>query len=203
MARDERPGCERRDVPESPLGEVAQVDEDPQLRAPLHEALPGGGEAGPGIGRGGEHERHAGGEVVRPAPDRAEHAEPRGVPGVERLEIRVDRLGALEAEHRDRPVAVEVGGGPRDADAPGTLEGEEAAGRGGRVRGRRRLRERRRLGELDRTVGPLDRFPPALAGRRGEDREDTAGEAAGRHPGEVDVAAVAPGGERGVVRVNL
>ena len=64
-----------------------------------------------------------------------ERAQPRGVPQLERLERRVDRLGALEMQDPDRrPVVVagrvEVGGGPGEADMAVALEREQPAGRG-------------------------------------------------------------------------
>src|ERR1700730_4245907 len=62
-----------------------------RLQAPIS-ALPRSGKPGAGVGRGRTGERHAVAERVRPAPDRAERAQPRRVQHVQNLEIRVDRL---------------------------------------------------------------------------------------------------------------
>ena len=102
VAGDQRPGLELGDVPEAGLVQVAEVDEDAELGAGTDQRPAGVGQPRADVGRGGEGELDAGREGVGTAPDRAEAAQPGGVPVLERLEAGVDRLGALERENGDR-----------------------------------------------------------------------------------------------------
>ncbi len=68
VGRYQRTELEPRDVPEPGFVQVADVDEDAERRAAAHESLAGVGEARSGVGTGGEDERHAVTEGVRPAP---------------------------------------------------------------------------------------------------------------------------------------
>ena len=93
-----------RDVPEPALVEVGEVDEDPERVALAHERAAGVREPRTAVRRGGRRERHAVPERVRPAPGEAERAQPERVQRGERLEVRVDRLRALDVHDRqDRP----------------------------------------------------------------------------------------------------
>ena len=60
-------------------------------------------------------------ERIRPAPDRAERAQPRRVEHVEQLEVRVDRFGAFDMQHRRQHVfgeaAFDIAGSAADANA--------------------------------------------------------------------------------------
>ncbi|MGC3974953.1 MAG: hypothetical protein QM771_11290 [Nitrospira sp.] len=92
-----------RDVAKTLLVEMRQVDHDLQLIAGLDQRLAGIGEARPGVGRGGEAERHAIAEGVGPAPDDAQRTQPGGMKHVEHGKPGIDRLDALDMEHgRDR-----------------------------------------------------------------------------------------------------
>ena len=83
-------------------------------------ALPASVSPGPVSGDDGKVERDAMAEQVRPRPDQPERAQPGRVPGIERIEIGVDRLRALDVD-LDREGAVrhrplDVGNGPDDAN---------------------------------------------------------------------------------------
>ena len=92
---------------------MREVDQDAQLVAAPDQRLAGLGQARPGVGRARELERHAVAERVRPAPDQAERAQPGLVEDLERIQPRVDRLGALDVEdHRQHALleaALELG----------------------------------------------------------------------------------------------
>ena len=70
-----------------------------RLQAPIS-SLPSVGEARSGIGRRRTKERHAMPERIRPAPDRTERAKSGCIQHVEQLEVRVDRLRALDMKDR-------------------------------------------------------------------------------------------------------
>jgi hypothetical protein len=147
VRRDDRPGRQAGDVGEARGVEVADVDQDPQLRAAAHQRQSGRGEPRAGVGRGGEAEGHAVAEGVRPAPDRAQRSHAGGMPGVERRQARIDRLGALQMQHDGQgPVgvaAVQRGavGDHRDGAVARGRQPVRAADRAGG--------ERRRLGVID------------------------------------------------------
>ena len=174
---DQRRAVQPRDVPEAGLVEVAEVDRDAELRAAAHEPPPGGGEARAGVGRGGEHERDAVGERVRPAPHRPQRAQARGVPELERLERGVDRLGALVVHDRREHAVLAGGVEVRDrADDPQVAVALEAEQPPGRLRrgGRGDLRPDR-CGELDLHPAAAAVEVDALgARRRREQGEDPA-----------------------------
>src|SRR5437764_5935498 len=69
-----------------------------------------------------EGERHSGGEGVGAAPDEAERAQPRRVEDVQRIEPRINRLGALEVYYRrERAIAQargDLASAAHDPDAP-------------------------------------------------------------------------------------
>ena len=70
-----------------------------------------GGEPGARVGARGEDERHAMTEDVGAAPHRPQRTQPGGIPMVERLELGVDRLGALDVQDRGgRPFGVGTDG---------------------------------------------------------------------------------------------
>src|SRR5579884_1723941 len=102
MAGYERPELEPGEIPEARSVEVADVNQDAELCASRHEPATGGGEARTDVRRGRRHERDPVAERVRPAPHGAERAQPGGVPQLQRLERRIDRLGALEVQDRSR-----------------------------------------------------------------------------------------------------
>ena len=106
---DQRPVELARDVPEPGGVEVAEVDGDAELGAAPHELDAGVREARAGVGRGRVAERHAVPERVGAAPDRAERAQPGRVPDLERVEVGVDRLGALHVEDHAERVAGQAG----------------------------------------------------------------------------------------------
>ena len=151
-------------------------------------------------GEDGEGERHAVAEGVGAAPDRAERAQPGGVPELQRLEIGVDRLGALEVQDRDRGRAaldarVEVGDRAGDHDL--ALRAR-ARSRRPPPRSRARLPASWPTGSAsgsDRPVGAEGCGAPVLPGRRREDGEDPAAHPALAHPRQVEVAALAPARE--------
>ena len=118
---DERARAQLGDVPEALRVEVRDVDEDPQLAARADQRAARVGQPRALVGRAGEAERDAGRERVRPAPDEAERAQAGRVEHEQLVERRPDRLGALGVQHRGEPVAVEVGGRARDAQAPAGL----------------------------------------------------------------------------------
>ena len=149
----ERLGGDLRDVPEPALVEVGEVDEDPERVALAHERAAGVGEPRADVRRGGRRERHAVPERVRPAPRDAERAQPERVQRGQALELRVDRLRALDVHDRpDRPAARGRGRRPSRTTrtAPSLLEREQlpipasVAG----------MRQRVRDGRLGRDVGP-------------------------------------------------
>jgi hypothetical protein len=199
---DQRRAVHPRDVPEARLVEVAEVDRDAELRAPAHETPTGRRQPGTGVGRAGEQERDAVGERVRAAPHRPERAQARRVPELERLQRRVDRLGALvvddRREHAVRARRVEVGDRAHDPQVAVALEAEQPSGR---LRRRRRGDlgpDRRR--ELDLHAAAVGVEVDVLgARRRREQGEDPARQAARAGAREVDVPAVAAGGEVGRV----
>ncbi len=131
--------------------------------------------------------------ALLPAPHQAERAQAGRVPEVERLEPRIDRLGPLEVQHRDRRSVIAVRGVDvrdlaRDAHVPGALERQQAPGDGGRVRGGLGVSDGRRELELEHAVGSRERLAAGALGGR-EDREDAAAHTAGAHPRQVEVPA--------------
>jgi hypothetical protein len=114
------------------------------------------------------------------------------VPEVERVEPRVDRLGALEVhdggEHAVGARGVEVARRAREPDVAVALQREQAAGHRGRVRRRQVGADRRRERHVEAPVGRrLERR--VVARRVGEQREDAARQAARPRPRQVEVAA--------------
>ena len=120
MRGDQRRVAQLGDVPEAALVEMRQVDQDFQPVAGADQLLAEIGQAGPDVGRRRTAERHAVPEHVRPAPHRAERAQPGLMQHVERLELRVDRLGAFDMQHRGQRAGVDamadVVDGAADAD---------------------------------------------------------------------------------------
>ena len=180
----------------------------PSSAQALTRATPASVSPGPMSGRGGHDELDAGGEVVGAAPDRAERAQAHRVPGGQRFEAGVDRLGALEVEDGDRRRAlgerrVDVGDPARDGQLAGPLEREEAPRRGSASARRGLVGDR--LGERfgEDAAGASSTEPKTivgvLPGRGGEHREDAAAHPARAHPRQVEVAVLAPGGEPRVV----
>ena len=164
-------------------------------------ASPGAAEPWAEIGRRRPYELYAVGEVVGPAPDRSQRPQSRCVPQVERLELGVDRLGALEVQHRGRRAVpgfgrVEVCDRPRDRDVPAALEAREPAGSSRGVRRRLRMRNLRREFDRERPVRLRDGFPLVVLLRRREDREDCPSHASGLHPRDVEMAVFTSRGER-------
>ena len=129
------------------------------------------------------------------APHRPDGAQAGGVPGVQRLKSGIDRLGALQGEHRDRGSVVvargvEVGHGPRDPHVSVALERVQPPRGGGRVGGGVRGRDRREGRDLDHAVIAHDRIPRLRAGRRRADGEDPSAQPARAHPRQIQVPTV-------------
>ena len=118
-----------RHIAESLLVEMRKVDLDLQPVAGLDQFLAGIGQPVAGIGRGGEAERHAVAEGVRPAPDDAERAQAGGVKHLQHGEIGVDRLGALDMEHGGELFLLHrganVGGAAADIQSTGLFQPEQ------------------------------------------------------------------------------
>jgi hypothetical protein len=189
VAGDQRPGVELGDVPEAGGVEMAEVDRDAELTAAAHQPLAGLGEPRPGVGRRRELERDAVRERVRAAPDEPERAQAGRVPDLERIEVGVDRLRALEVEHDAERLAgqagVEVGGvadepdrAVRGFEQPEQPRAERADRAGGLL-----PVDRRGVGDLVAAGRTLDvpvagrrqhgehaRGEPARAGARDRDR---------------------------------
>src|SRR5437868_14303854 len=89
-----------RDVPEASLVEMREVDQDPEAVALGYEAAVGRRQPLADVGRRGEAEGDALCECVRPAPDKADRAQPALVALREVPELRLDRLGPLEGQDR-------------------------------------------------------------------------------------------------------
>ena len=151
MRGDQRRIADRGDVPEAAFVQMRQIDQNPQPVAGADQRLAELGQTGAGIGRRRTAERHAVAERIRPAPDRAERAQPRRIQHVQDLEIRVDGLGAFDMKHRRQHVigeaAFDVADSAADAKAPLRLpldpeqqrrHGEDDPLRLGRIDGRRR-----------------------------------------------------------------
>ena len=182
---------------------MAQVDEHAELGTARHERVPGVGQARADVGGVVVDEGNAVGERVAAAPDRSERAQAHRVPGLQRGQPRIDRLRALEMQDGDgwslaAPGAIDVGDRARDADEVAAFQREQPPGRLGRVRRGHLAGDGVDLRELDDRAVALQ-VSDRLAARRGEDREDAAAQAAGAHPRQIEMAAVAPAGERGVV----
>src|SRR5437588_5582082 len=90
MARDDRAEFEAREIPEPGLVEMADVDEDPELRAASDQSTARSREARARVGRRRRDERDPECERVGAAPDRPERAQSGRVPQLERLKLRVD-----------------------------------------------------------------------------------------------------------------
>ena len=184
-----------RDVPEPALIEVGEVDQDPERVALAHQRAAGVGEPRAGVRRGGRRERHAVPERVRPAPREAERAQPERVQRGQALELRVDRLRALDVHDRpDRPAGLQVEVGARAHHAHGSLllEREQLPDPGER----RRVRQRVRDGRLGRGVRAACGVEREAVGMLGEDREEAAREAARASALEIEVALLGALAER-------
>ena len=183
------------DVPEARLVEVAEVDGDPELGAAAHEPDARRRQARPGVGRARVGERHAVGERVRAAPDRAERAQAGGVQHVERAagRGRPPRRPRCGPRRRASPAsrAASRSPGPR---ASATWPSRSSSSSRPSVRGD----ERRRRELLADRRGRLA-VERRVARRGGEGGEDPAAEAARAGARKVDVAALAA--RREVVRV--
>ena len=181
---------------------MAEIDDDAELGAAHDEGAPRVGQAGPGVRRGREAKGHAVAERAGPAPDQPDRAHAGRVPGVERREARVDRLGALEVQdHRQgavRVAAVQCGG-VRDDGHRAVAGRRQRVGAPDGARG-----ERRGLGMVDRAgVGHVRQRPggPRVVRRGRVDREQCAAEPPGTSAGQVDLAVGQPGEELGGVAV--
>ncbi len=121
MRRDQRRIAQRRDIPKTFFIEMRQVDHDAQPIADADQRFAEVGQAGAGIGRRRTAERHAVAEHIRPAPHRAERAQPRRVEHVEQIEIRIDRFGAFDMQHRRQYVignrTLDIAGGAAETNA--------------------------------------------------------------------------------------
>ena len=164
---------DRGHVPEAALVEVREVDEDAELLARAHERAAGVGQAALG--------GHAVGERVRPAPRRADRAQPERVQRGQQLEAGVDRLGALDVhDGEDGAAELEVAGRARHAHRSRPLEREQLADARERVADGEVVLD----GRLRLAVGRI------AVGVRREDREEAAREPAGAGAREVEVPLV-------------
>ena len=203
VAGDQRARFDPGDVPEPLLVEVAEIDEDPQLATARHQSPAGVGQPAAGVRARRRAEGDPLPEPVRPAPHRAERAQPRLVPERERLQLRVDRLGPLDVQHgrrRQRRIVVrgvEVRGRAGDRDRARQLERGQPAGGAGRYPRRPAVLERigQRLAPQAVLLGVRPRVREIAAGAVGEHREDRAPDAARAHPRKIEVAARLAGGE--------
>ena len=184
---------------------MADVDHDPELGAAPHERAAGVGQPRAVSGEEGEMNGtpwanafgrlHTGPIERSPAAYQRSSASSAGV----------DRLGALQVQHRHRrPVvvgssAIEIRDDRATRTKPVALERQQPPRGGARVGGGHRVLHRRRGLELDHAV--VTRHPDlARAPVRGrEHREDRPADAAGAHPRQVEVAAVAPASEQRMV----
>ena len=114
------------------------------------------------------------------------------VPQAERFELGVDRLGALEVQHRRRRAVVgtgrvEVRRRAGDAHVAASLELDQPARRRRRIAGGEVVLDLRRRQDLDHSVVALDHLM-LVARRRREHREDRAAHPTRAHPRDVEVA---------------
>ena len=111
MRGDQRRVAELGDVPEALFVEMRKVDQDLQPVAGANQLLAEIGQARPGVGRRRTAKRHAVPERVRPAPHRAERAQPGLMQHIEGLELRVDRLRAFDMQNGGQHAGCRCNGG--------------------------------------------------------------------------------------------
>ena len=184
---DQRRVAELGDVPEALFVEMRKVDQDLQPVAGANQLLAEIGQARPDVGRRRTAKRHAVPERVRPAPHRAERAQPGLMQHVEGLELRIDRLRAFDMQNGGQHAVIDAMADvlhrAADAHLPVRLafdadQDRRHAPHGG-LRGRKI--ERRRQGRAGRGIEDrrLVFAAPGRVPRRGdEDRKHSAGEAA-------------------------
>ena len=193
MGRDQRRLRQPGDVPKALLVEVREVDQDAELVAGAHQRPAEIGEAGAGIGRARELERHAVAEGVGPAPHQAERAQAGLIEDLERVEPGIDRLGALDVKDRGEHAALEaipqLGDRAHHLEPPagGALVAKQARGeRPGEALGAHHAR-RRRKPELMVARRAARARSGGAPGRR-EQGEEAASEAAFLGPRQIEMA---------------
>ena len=116
MGRDQRRLRQAGDIPKALFGDVREIDENLHLVAGVTSFSPAARQAVAEIGRGGKLEGHAMAENVVAAPDRPERAQARRVQHLQKIQIVVDGLAALEMKHHRQRSAFD-----RRADFGGRL----------------------------------------------------------------------------------
>ena len=171
-------------VPEPALVQVREVDEDAELLAGAHERRPASVRPGPVSGdagnRNGTPWPNASGGSSEP-----ERAQPERVQRGQQLELRVDRLGALDVHDGEGASAVEleVLWLARDPQRARRARGRAACASRGTCGDRERMVDRRLRLEAGRAASG-----GVAVGMRREDREEAAREPARASAREVEVA---------------